>query len=179
MRVPPLVLEGGSQAKLMQSLKALTILGGAGEPGNAGNRKKNTFTFSRDKQLVIYYIKIWTEIRNLTQNASSNITSCHGVTEALRVFCPDPVAVLSATIYVSVSVGRLSRNVSNFSPGVSSQLLPLQVVISQWTTAIILWGPPFKINGRQRTFYNFYRSLWWGWSVWKNKKYIIYTVVVL
>ncbi len=36
MILPPPVREGESQAKLMQSLKELTILGGAGEPGNAG-----------------------------------------------------------------------------------------------------------------------------------------------
>ncbi len=45
MILPPPVREGESQAKLMQSLKALTILGGAGEPGNAGGGGNNTFYY--------------------------------------------------------------------------------------------------------------------------------------
>lgn len=38
--VPP-VLEGAVHARLMQSLKALTIFGAEGGPGNAGNKIEN------------------------------------------------------------------------------------------------------------------------------------------
>lgn len=43
MILPPPVLEGESQAKLMLSLKALTILGAAGEPGKAGKKEQIVF----------------------------------------------------------------------------------------------------------------------------------------
>lgn len=92
------------------------------------------------------------EERSLTQTACSDVLGCQDIAQAFRVFSLYPVAVLSTAIYVRVSVGRLSESVSDFNPGVSSQLLPLQVVFSHLTAAIILRGLPFKLNGSQWAF---------------------------
>lgn len=137
--VPP-VLVGAVHARLMQSLKALTIFGTEGCPGNAGKVTKIENETLHHDSLVPIIVKM------LTLCPCLDVISLHHVADIIISFCSDVVAVFSAVIHIGIPVFGLWADLSKFLPAVSANLLPFQDVISDGTASIVLGNPPFEVN---------------------------------
>lgn len=162
MLVPP-VLEGADQARLIQSLKALSIFGVEGGPGYAKGKVKiiiNLKNFSTTPPILDTLSQIDFDVlqRQLTLCPCLNVIGLHHFTDALISFSPDVIAVLSAMIHISVPVFSLRANFAQFLPAVSANLLALQDVVSDRGTSVVFRRPPFELNTSCRTFDNILRT---------------------
>lgn len=158
------MLVGAVQARLMQSLKALTIFGTEGGPGNAGKVVKiENETLHHDSLLPIIR-------KALTFCPCLDVISLHHVADVIIRFRSDMVAVFSAVIHIGIPVFGLWADLPKFFPAVSANLLALQDVVSDGTPSIVLGNSPFEFNAGGGTFNNFHWAERWRGFVWSKSK---------